>query len=230
MTGKILVLEDESSIRAFVKINLARSGFEVIEAGTGEEALELYKRHKDIDIAILDVMLPGIDGLEVCKELRNSNENMGIIMLTARSQELDKVMALDLGADDYLTKPFSPMELVARVNALLRRVEKKNEDGDKLISGVFEIDLNARKFYKSRYEIELTPTEFSLMKMFIKNPDRALSRDELLDEVWGENYIGEVKIVDVNIRRLRKKVEEDSSNPKYIETIWGSGYRWRKEE
>ncbi|MCT4663404.1 MAG: response regulator transcription factor [Tissierellales bacterium] len=228
--NKILILEDEASIRAFVKINLARNGFEVVEADTGEKALELYKKHKDIDLAILDVMLPGIDGLEVCKELRNSNDNMGIIMLTARSQELDKVMALDLGADDYLTKPFSPMELVARVNALLRRVEKKSEENDHLVSGVFEIDLNARKFYKSKIEIELTPTEFSLMKMFMKNPDRALTRDELLDEVWGENYIGDVKIVDVNIRRLRKKVEEDSSSPKYIETIWGSGYRWRKEE
>lgn len=228
--NKILILEDEASIRAFIKINLARNGFEVIEAGTGEAALELYKKHKDIDLAILDVMLPGIDGLEVCKELRNSNDNMGIIMLTARSQELDKVMALDLGADDYLTKPFSPMELVARVNALLRRVEKKSEENEHLVSGIFEIDLNSRKFYKSKEEIELTPTEFSLMKMFMKNPDRALTRDELLDEVWGENYIGDVKIVDVNIRRLRKKVEEDSSSPKYIETIWGSGYRWRKEE
>lgn len=230
MGFKILVLEDEASIRTFVKINLERSGFEVIEAETGEEALEKFEEDKSIGIAVLDVMLPGIDGLEVCKELRKQSENLGIIMLTARSQELDKVMALDLGADDYLTKPFSPMELIARVNALLRRVEKKEASIEVLKSGYFSIDLNSRKFYKQSEEIELTPTEFALMKMFLKNPNRALSRDDLLDEIWGENYVGDVKIVDVNIRRLRKKVEDDSSNPIFIETIWGSGYRWRKED
>lgn len=230
MGFKILVLEDEASIRTFVKINLERSGFEVIEAETGEEALVKFEEDKSIGIAVLDVMLPGIDGLEVCKELRKQSENLGIIMLTARSQELDKVMALDLGADDYLTKPFSPMELTARVNALLRRVEKKEASNEVLKSGYFSLDLNSRKFYKQSEEIELTPTEFALMKMFLKNPNRALSRDDLLDEIWGENYVGDVKIVDVNIRRLRKKVEDDSSNPIFIETIWGSGYRWRKED
>lgn len=230
MAFKILILEDEASIRTFVKINLERSGFEVIEAETGEEALIKFDTNKNIGIAVLDVMLPGIDGLEVCKELRKRSENIGIIMLTARSQELDKVMALDLGADDYLTKPFSPMELTARVNALLRRVEKKENTEDLLKSGMFSLDLSSRKFYKAEEEIELTPTEFALMKMFLKNPNKALTRDQLLDEIWGENYVGDVKIVDVNIRRLRKKVEDDSSNPIYIETIWGSGYRWRKED
>ncbi len=230
MAFKILILEDEASIRTFVKINLERSGFEVIEAETGEEALVKFDTNKNIGIAVLDVMLPGIDGLEVCKELRKRSENIGIIMLTARSQELDKVMALDLGADDYLTKPFSPMELTARVNALLRRVEKKENTEDLLKSGMFSLDLSSRKFYKAEEEIELTPTEFALMKMFLKNPNKALTRDQLLDEIWGENYVGDVKIVDVNIRRLRKKVEDDSSNPIYIETIWGSGYRWRKED
>lgn len=230
MAFKILILEDEASIRTFVKINLERSGFEVVEAETGEEALVKFDTNKNIGIAVLDVMLPGIDGLEVCKELRKRSENIGIIMLTARSQELDKVMALDLGADDYLTKPFSPMELTARVNALLRRVEKKENTEDLLKSGMFSLDLSSRKFYKAEEEIELTPTEFALMKMFLKNPNKALTRDQLLDEIWGENYVGDVKIVDVNIRRLRKKVEDDSSNPIYIETIWGSGYRWRKED
>ena len=230
MAFKILILEDEASIRTFVKINLERSGFEVIEAETGEEALIKFDTNKNIGIAVLDVMLPGIDGLEVCKELRKRSENIGIIMFTARSQELDKVMALDLGADDYLTKPFSPMELTARVNALLRRVEKKENTEDLLKSGMFSLDLSSRKFYKAEEEIELTPTEFALMKMFLKNPNKALTRDQLLDEIWGENYVGDVKIVDVNIRRLRKKVEDDSSNPIYIETIWGSGYRWRKED
>ncbi|MBM7853934.1 DNA-binding response OmpR family regulator [Desulfohalotomaculum tongense] len=228
---KILVLEDEDSIRSFVKINLKRSGFEVIEARTGEEALEKVAQH-DIAIAILDVMLPGINGFEVCKVIREKYPHMGIIMLTAKGQEEDKVSGLVLGADDYVVKPFSPNELVARVNALLRRMNtppavKQVQDQNTLISGPFVIRLDERKLYKNDKEIDLTPKEFAIMKIFMENTGKAISRDEILNQVWGLNYIGDLKIVDVNIRRIRQKVEDDPSNPRYIEKVWGYGYRWQ---
>lgn len=232
MGTNILVLEDEDTIRKFVKVNLERNKFNVIEARTGEEALEKVENFKDIDISILDVMLPGIDGFQVCNKLRNDYPNMGIIMLTARTQDMDKVIGLDLGADDYVTKPFSPVELVARVNSLLRRIKingEKKEDSI-IVQGIFKMDLESKKFYKDDVEIQLTPTEFSIMKSFMENPDKALKRDQLLNEVWGIDYIGDLKVVDVNIRRLRKKIEENSSDPKYIETIWGYGYRWKRED
>ncbi|WP_026896293.1 response regulator transcription factor [Clostridiisalibacter paucivorans] len=232
MSTNILVLEDEDTIRKFVKVNLERNKFNVIEARTGEEALEKVENFKDIDISILDVMLPGIDGFQVCNKLRNDYPNMGIIMLTARTQDMDKVIGLDLGADDYVTKPFSPVELVARVNSLLRRIKingEKKEDSI-IVQGIFKMDLESKKFYKDDVEIQLTPTEFSIMKSFMENPDKALKRDQLLNEVWGIDYIGDLKVVDVNIRRLRKKIEENSSDPKYIETIWGYGYRWKRED
>lgn len=231
MGHKILLLEDDDSIRSFVKINLKRNNFEVIEAASGEEALKKFEEEEGIDIGIFDVMLPGISGFEVCKTVREKNSRMGIIMLTAKSQDMDKVMGLDLGADDYMTKPFSPVELVARVNALVRRIDAGKDENSHIIkSGMFTMDLEAMKFFKGEEEIDLTPTEFSIMKLFLRNPNRALKRDDLLNEVWGHNYIGELKIVDVNIRRLRRKVEEDASSPVYIETIWGCGYRWREDE
>lgn len=232
MKGRILLLEDDESIRNFTKINLVRNEMEVLEAATGEDALSVFEKEAGIDIAILDVMLPGIDGFEVCRRMRERDKQLGIIMLTAKTQDIDKVMGLDFGADDYITKPFSPMELIARVNSLMRRVRLKETAVERNVveSGAFKIDFIARKFYKQDEIIDLTPTEFSLIKVFVNNPNKALSRDELLDEVWGKNYIGDLKIVDVNIRRLRQKIEDNPSEPDTIETIWGLGYRWKEDE
>lgn len=226
--AKVLILEDEESIKGFININLKRAGYEIIEASTGEEALDKQLDHKDIDVAILDVMLPGIDGFIVCKELRKKSDSIGIIMLTAKSQEVDKITGLSIGADDYMTKPFSPSELLARVDALYRRVKlmRKNKSY-KLKSGPFVIDIKSRKIYKNNKILDLTPTEYDLMNFFLVNPNKALSRNDILDEVWGNNYFGNYKAVDVNIRRLRQKIEYNPSRPKYIETIWGYGYRWR---
>ena len=223
---RILLVEDEDSIRGFLKINLQRNDLEVIEAATGEEGLELAKSMKP-QVAILDVMLPGIDGFMVCSKLRSDFPNMGIVMLTAKGQDMDKIMGLEYGADDYIVKPFNPLEVVLRVKALLRRVNGSKKEKSKLELGPFVLDLYSQKVIKNSEEIDVTPKEFLLMKIFLENPDKAFSRDELLDLVWGENYFGDVKIIDVNIRRLRAKIEDNPSNPSYIETIWGIGYRWK---
>ena len=229
---KILVCEDEAAIRDFVVINLRRAGYEVVEADCGEMALEKYEEHNgDFDVAILDIMMPGIDGLQVCKELRNKNSGIGIIMLSARTQEMDKVTGLMLGADDYITKPFSPSELTARVDSLYRRVslsEQKSENNfkEELQSGIFTLNLRNRALMKNGKMIELTQVEFQIMEYFFSNPGVALDRTDILNHVWGEAYVGEEKIVDVNIRRLRMKVEDEPSNPKYIVTVWGLGYKW----
>ena len=229
---KILVCEDEATIRDFVVINLRRAGYDVVEADCGEMALEKYEEHNgDFDVAILDIMMPGIDGLQVCKELRNRNSGIGIIMLSARTQEMDKVTGLMLGADDYITKPFSPSELTARVDSLYRRVslsEQKNENNfkEELQSGIFTLNLRNRALMKNGKMIELTQVEFQIMEYFFSNPGVALDRTDILNHVWGEAYVGEEKIVDVNIRRLRMKVEDEPSNPKYIVTVWGLGYKW----
>lgn len=229
---KILVCEDEVSIREFVVINLKRSGYEVVEAGSGEEALEKFDADKgNIDIALLDIMLPGMDGFAVCRELRQRSNSMGIIMLTARTQEMEKVGGLMMGADDYVTKPFSPSELMARVDALHRRVQAvKSRDEvsylEEIESGDFILNLRSRSLKKRGEPVELTQVEFQIMEYFFTNPGKALSRMDILTRVWGEEYFGEEKIVDVNIRRLRMKIEEDPSNPKYILTVWGLGYKW----
>ncbi|MEW8957350.1 response regulator transcription factor [Clostridium sp.] len=224
---KILLVEDESSIRGFLKINFQRQNFQVIEAGSGEEGLRLANVEKP-QIAILDVMLPGIDGFNVCEELRKTMPNMGIIMLTAKGQDMDKIMGLEFGADDYMVKPFNPVELILRVRALLRRMEDKLlVNKDVIESGPFTLDLYSQKLFKNNNQIDVTPKEYMLFRMFIENPGKAFSRDELLNLVWGYDFVGDPKIVDVNIRRLRSKIEDDSSNPKYIETVWGTGYRWR---
>ena len=223
---KILVLEDESNIRSFVVINLRRSGFEPIEAGTGEEALEKWKVNPDICLALLDVMLPDIDGFEVCRRIRATGSKMGIIMLTAKSQEMDKITGLMTGADDYVTKPFSPAELLARVDALYRRIGGGDNSEDAIASGPFLLHLHSRTLDKNGEHIRLTQTEFSIMKLFMNNPGRALSREEILSAVWGEDYKGEVKIVDVNIRRLRIKIEDKPTEPEFITTVWGFGYKW----
>jgi DNA-binding response OmpR family regulator len=227
MNNKVLIVEDEGSIRGFLKINFKRNNFTVIEAESGEKAIENARIEKPI-ITILDIMLPGIDGFKTCEILRHEFPQMGIIILTARSQDMDKIMGLEFGADDYMIKPFNPLELIARVNSLLRRIGSQENRSDLIVSGNYKIDDRAMKAYKDDAEIDLTPKEYMLMKIFMNNPGKALSRNELLNLVWGYDYIGDTKIVDVNIRRLREKVEEESSHPKTIETVWGVGYRWRK--
>ena len=227
MKVNILIVEDEESIRGFLKINLKRNGYEVIEADNGELGVKLALKEKPA-IIILDVMLPGIDGFKVCKIIRNEDEKVGIIMLTAKSQDLDKIMGLEYGADDYIIKPFNPMELLLRIKALLRRISDYEEKKG-IIQGKFKLDIYAKRIFKNNKEIDLTPKEYSIIKLFIENPNKAFSRDELMDLVWGEDYIGDPKIVDVNIRRLRSKIECSSLNEKFIETIWGFGYRWRDD-
>jgi two-component system alkaline phosphatase synthesis response regulator PhoP len=226
--NKILVVEDEEPIRKFIKISLKREKFEVFEAASAEEGLQITLQETP-DVVILDIMLPGMNGFKLCEKLKRQNENIGIIILTARGQDMDKVMGLEFGADDYMVKPFNPLELTARIKSLLRRMNYTNKEGGSFIqSREFKIDLYSKKIVKSDIELELTPKEFLLMKMFIQNPNKALSRDELLNVVWGYEYIGDTKIVDVNIRRLRSKVEKDPSEPAYIETVWGTGYRWKE--
>jgi DNA-binding response OmpR family regulator len=227
--GKILVLEDESAIRSFIVLNLKKAGYDVTEAHTGEQALELMES-SSFDIALLDVMLPGIDGFSVCERIRQKNELVGIIMLTARTQDEDKVEGLTIGADDYITKPFSPSELTARIHSLLRRLGRiQKRDQDIVKSGPFELYLVNEVLKKRGEEIDLTPTEFCLMQEFMSAPKELFSRHELLDRVWGEEYIGDPKVVDVNIRRLRRKIEDNPSCPTYIETVWGRGYYWKGE-
>lgn len=226
---KILLVEDEESIRSFLKINLERNSFQVIEAGTGEEGIEKALLEKP-EIIILDVMLPGIDGFQVCSRLRKEFQSAGIIMLTAKGQDMDKIMGLEFGADDYIIKPFNPLEVVLRVKAILRRIgisEDESSNKNKLMGGPFIIDLYSQKLLKDNKEIDVTPKEYMLMKLFIENPNKAFTRDELLNLIWGYNFFGDPKIIDVNIRRLRSKIEDDSSNPQYIETVWGIGYRWK---
>ncbi len=224
---KILILEDEDNIRSFVVINLQRAGYEVVEAATGQEALDKFQQVPDIELAILDIMLPDIDGFEVCRRLRATSKKIGIIMLTARTQEMDKVTGLMTGADDYVTKPFSPAELTARVDALFRRIGKDAaHSADILSQGPFTMNTRNHTLDKYGNRIRLTQVEYSIMKLFMSNPGRALSREDILWEVWGREYEGEVKIVDVNIRRLRIKIEDDTANPSYITTVWGYGYKW----
>ena len=230
---KILVAEDEQNIREFVVINLERAGYKTYEAETGDQALALYAQEDgDFDVAVLDIMMPGEhDGLAVCKELRRRNPSIGIILLSARTQEMDKVSGLMMGADDYVTKPFSPSELVARVDAVYRRVALaagRREGGarDELTSGEFTLNLRNRSFLQGKRPIELTQVEFQFMEYFFSHPGVALARGDILKHVWGAGYTGEEKIVDVNIRRLRMKVEEEPSNPRHIVTVWGLGYRW----
>ena len=225
---KVLVLEDESNIRSFVVINLKRAGYETIEAGTGEEALEQIARNPDIRVALLDIMLPGeMDGFEVCRRIRAGNAQIGIIMLTARTQEMDKVTGLMTGADDYVTKPFSPAELTARVDALYRRTGgEPARESDEIHQPPFLLNTRNRTLEKNGQRVKLTQVEYSIVKLFMDNPGKALAREEILDAVWVKDYIGELKIVDVNIRRLRIKLEDDPQNPTYINTVWGFGYKW----
>jgi len=235
---RILIVEDEVAIREFEAINLKRVGYDVQEAGSGEEALEIYDNDvQGFGIALLDISMPGMDGFTLCKELRKRSETLGIIMLTARTQEMDKISGLMIGADDYITKPFSPTELLARVDSLYRRVEMYvNKSApvevpkDIVHLGDFTLDLRKRMLLRSGVVIELTQVEYQIIEHFFRNPDIPIGRTDLLNRVWGGNYFGEEKIVDVNIRRLRKKIEDDPSKPKRLMTVWGMGYKWNTRE
>lgn len=230
---KVLIAEDESAIREIIAITLRRAGYEVTEACDGEQALAIYsEKEGDFDVVLLDIMMPNVDGLEVCKRLRNASSTVGIIMLTAKTQEMDKVSGLLMGADDYITKPFSPSELMARVDSVYRRVAMNNMNkaqpvkADKITIAPFELNLRNRTLYKNNQLIELTQVEFQIIEYFFSNHGKALSRTDILKQVWGESYFGDEKVVDVNIRRLRMKIEDEPSIPKHLVTVWGMGYKW----
>ena len=231
---RVLVVEDEASIREMIALNLRMRQFEVLEAESAEAALTLLAHNPPCDAAILDVMLPGMSGFSLCENIRRTDDAVGIIILSAKSQEADKIRGLSIGADDYMTKPFSVSELLARVEALCRRVargrardaEPVSADAGRLVSGEFVLDQNSRMLLKNGRQIALTQVEFQIMELFFKNPGTALVREKILKGVWGENYYGDVKIVDVNIRRLRMKIEDEPSAPEHILTVWGYGYRW----
>ena len=224
-------MEDETSIRELIALNLQMAGYQVLEAGSAEQGLALLSQGQKCDAAVLDVMLPGMNGFSLCETIRRDDPNIGIIILSAKSMEQDKIRGLSIGADDYMTKPFSVSELLARIEALCRRVnrgaaEAPVPDETRMVSGQFILDQKSRVLYKAGKPIDLTQVEFQIMELFFQNPGTALVREKILEGVWGENYYGDVKIVDVNIRRLRMKVEDEPSSPKHILTVWGYGYRW----
>lgn len=232
MATKILILEDETSIRSFMKIKLKGFGYEVIDTKNGKEALE--KIDDSIDVALLDVMLPDIDGFEVCQRLRTDYPNLGIIMITAKGMEDDKIMGLGSGADDYIVKPFSPKELVARIEALLRRINvnisNKKQKRSIIEYNPFILNADKKTLKKNNKNISLTPTEYAIIELFMNCPEKVFRRDEILDEIWGNDYFGDIKTVDVHIRRIRQKIETDPSKPQFLKTIWGHGYIWGIEE
>ena len=229
MARKVLVVEDEAAIRELIALNLRMGGFDVVEAGSAEEASQRLSIGV-FDAAILDVMLPGRHGFSLCESIRRQNNSIGIIILSAKGQEQDKIRGLSIGADDYMTKPFSVSELLARVEALCRRVGRSApeapEEVSRIQSGCFVLDKKSRILYKNDSPIDLTQVEFQIMELFFQNQGVALVREKILEGVWGKNYFGDVKIVDVNIRRLRMKIEDEPSNPQHILTVWGYGYRW----
>ena len=231
MNNKILILDDEDPIRQFMKINLDYQGYQTVEASSGEEALKVFEEEKPA-VAILDIMLPGISGYEVCEKIRDKSPMTGIIMVSAKSQDIDKILGLEKGADDYIIKPFNPQELILRVKSLMRRVnlnpsDASEDDSKSLKDGPFTLDIYSKTFYKDDREIDVTPTEFTILEYFIKNKGKAMTRDEIMRETWGDNYSNDTKIVDVNIRRIRAKIEENPAKPAFIETVWGTGYRWK---
>ena len=228
---RVLVVEDENSIREMEVLNLRMAGWEVLEAPSAERALELLHQNPPCDAALLDIMLPGMDGLSLCETIRRDDPDIGIIIVSAKGQEADKIRGLSIGADDYITKPFSVSELIARIEALARRVHRNAGEGrdgtpDQLVSGSFVLDEKSRVLYKAGKPIDLTQVEFQIMELFFRNTGTALVREKILEGVWGSGYYGDVKIVDVNIRRLRMKIEDEPSSPTHILTVWGYGYRW----
>ena len=231
MNNKILILDDEDPIRQFMKINLDYQGYQTVEASSGEEALRIFDEEKPA-VAILDIMLPGISGYDVCEKIRDKSPMTGIIMVSAKSQDIDKILGLEKGADDYIIKPFNPQELILRVKSLMRRVNlnpagENGEEVKSLTDGPFTLDIYSKTFFKDNQEIDVTPTEFTILEYFIKNKGKAMTRDEIMKETWGDNYSNDTKIVDVNIRRIRAKIEENPAKPEFIETVWGTGYRWK---
>lgn len=223
---RILVVEDETSITNFISTVLAANNFDVLSAQNGSQALMLASSHCP-DAIILDLGLPDIDGQRVIQSIREWSE-VPILVVSARMHERDKVAALDLGADDYVTKPFSPAELTARVDALLRRTGDNTpavRTGE-LYQPPFLLNMTNRTLEKNGERVKLTQLEYSIVKLFMENRGKALAREEILDAVWGKGYFGELKIVDVNVRRLRIKIEDDAQEPKYISTVWGFGYKW----
>ncbi len=228
---RILVVEDEQSIRDLLTLNLKLADYDVVSTDSAESAVEVYnKSEQKFDVALFDIMLPGINGLTLCETIRRKDNKIGILMLSSKSQEQDKIAGLSIGADDYVTKPFSTAELIARIDAVYRRCAKtdvvQKQDIKEIKSGEFVLDISSRTLTKNGQLLDLTQVEFQIMEMFMENPKTALDRDSILQKVWGKNYFGDVKIVDVNIRRLRMKIEDQPSEPKNIMTIWGYGYRW----
>lgn len=228
---KILVVDDELSIVTLLQFNIEKAGFEVITASDGQEGYELAIAEKP-DLIVLDLMLPGMDGIEVTKKLRSEKIDVPILMLTAKDEELDKIIGLELGADDYLTKPFSPREVVARIKAIMRRTESRKEAAEETESPVAELTIGDLRIFPESYEayrgdqlLELTPKEFELLLFLATNKGKVFSRDQLLDAVWNYDYIGETRIVDVHVSHLREKVEPDTKRPLYIKTIRGFGYK-----
>ena len=224
---KILVVDDEEHILELISFNLTNNGYKVIKANNGIDAVRLAIEEKP-KLILLDLMIPGKDGYDVCREVRCNSEirNIPIIMLTAKSEELDKILGLELGADDYITKPFSVRELLARVKAVLRRFSVVEPESSVLVFGNLKADFEKREIHVKDKKLDLTLKEFELLEILIRNKGKILTRDTLLDKIWGYEYIGETRTVDVHIRYLRKKVEEDDKNPKLIETIRGVGYRF----
>jgi len=229
---KILVVDDEEHIIELLKFNLLNAGYDVFTANDGIDAVKLTKAEKP-SLVLLDLMLPGIDGFDVCKEIKRDKDlqKTSIIMLTAKGEELDKILGLELGADDYITKPFSVRELLARVKAVLRRTNVSSEmEDDVYDSQNLKVDFERHEVYANGEKIDLTLKEFELLQILIKNKGKILKRETLLDKIWGYEYIGETRTVDVHIRYLRKKIEEDDKNPRFIETIRGVGYRFNPVE
>ena len=229
---KILILEDEENIRSFVVINLQRAGYITVEAATGQEALDKLREHPDVDVAVLDIMLPDIDGFEVCRRIRATSKRIGIIMLTARTQEMDKVTGLMNGADDYVTKPFNPLELIARVKSQLRRytmlgsMEKKSQNT--IQNGGLEINLETHEVFVDGEEKKLTPVEFGILSFLAENAGRVFSIHQIYEAVWKEPSYNAENTVSVHIRRIREKIEINAKEPKYVKVVWGVGYKIEK--
>ncbi|PKM83968.1 MAG: DNA-binding response regulator [Firmicutes bacterium HGW-Firmicutes-13] len=227
MKKKVLVVDDEKTLVKALTFNLEKEGYEVVTAYDGEEALKQVESDNP-DLVILDLMLPGLDGFEVCRRVRK-NLDIPIIMLTAKGDDIDKILGLELGADDYITKPFNPRELIARVKAILRRTDSQSSSIKNLIKVQdLQIDLYQHKVRVKGNEIDLTSKEFALLNLLATNPGRVYSREQLLEQIWGYNYYGDARTVDVHIRHLREKLETDPSNPRYIITVWGTGYKFRE--
>lgn len=231
---KILVAEDESAIRELIALNLTHSGYNVIEAENGKEAIDAFEREQgSVDIVLLDCMMPTVDGITACKHIRELSPSVGIIFLTAKAQEQDKIFGLISGADDYITKPFSVNELLARIEAVYRRVrlnkELLNTHSDEIVCGNYTLSTKKRAILVDGKKTELSQIEFQILEYFFTRPNATISREEILSRVWGEEYYGDDKVVDVNIRRLRLKIEKDPSCPEHLTTVWGRGYKWVTE-